>query len=60
MRLMRLSEAARQFDLSVSTIRRLIRSGQLPSVRPSARSVRIAEDDLRTYLCERRTCGAVN
>ncbi len=54
MRLIRLSEASEITNLSTATLRRLIRTGQLPAVRPSSRSIRIAEEDLRAYVERRR------
>lgn len=54
MRLMRLREAAEQTRLSLSTLRRLIRSGILPAVRPSPGSLRIPEADLLRFLESRR------
>ncbi len=55
MRLIRLNEVAELTNLSTATLRRLIRSGQLPAVRPSSRSIRIADTDLQTFLERRRT-----
>jgi len=57
MALLRLRRAARELDISVSTLRILIQSGQLPSVRPSSRSVRIRDEDLAAFLRKRRPNG---
>jgi excisionase family DNA binding protein len=57
MRLIPIREVAKITSLSMATIRRLISSGQLPSVRPSSRSIRIRETDLLAYL-EQRSMGA--
>ncbi len=50
MRLLRLSQAAREADLSVSTIRRLIRSGVLRAYRPAPHSVRVCSEELARYV----------
>jgi len=53
MRLIRIREAAEQTNLSISTIRRLIRSGALPAIRPSPGTLRIEANDLQRYLISR-------
>jgi excisionase family DNA binding protein len=54
MRLIRLAEAAELTNLSTATIRRLISTGELPAIRASSRSIRIAETDLQAFLERRR------
>jgi excisionase family DNA binding protein len=49
-RLLRLSEAAELIGLSPVTLRRLIKAGRLPAVRPTPRTVRIREEDLSRLM----------
>jgi excisionase family DNA binding protein len=51
-RLLTLGEAAQALGCSVATVKRRVRSGSLPAFR-DGRLVRIREDDLRRYVCER-------
>jgi excisionase family DNA binding protein len=44
MRLISINEAAERLSLSRLTIRRLIRRGVLPHVRPTGRTIRVPED----------------
>ena len=50
MRLITVNEAAARLGLSPLTIRRLIREGKLPHVRPTPRAVRVREADLEAFL----------
>jgi excisionase family DNA binding protein len=50
MRLISVNEAAARLGLSPLTIRRLIRCGKLPHVRPTPRTVRLRETDLEAFL----------
>ncbi len=51
MRLLRLEEVAYRLGLKASTIRKLIRVGQVPAVRPTKRAVRVREEDVEALIC---------
>lgn len=55
MHLISVNEAATRLGLSPLTIRRLIRRGDLPHVRPTGRSVRIPEDAIADFIARRVT-----
>jgi excisionase family DNA binding protein len=57
MRLISVNEAADRLSLSPLTIRRLIKRGELPHARPTARTVRIPECAVMT-LATPQTKGA--
>jgi excisionase family DNA binding protein len=50
MRLITVNEAATRLGLSPLTVRRLIRRGQLPHVRPAGRTVRVPEDAVEAII----------
>ncbi len=50
MRLLRLEEVAYRLGLKASTIRKLIRVGQIPAVRPTKRAVRVREEDVEALI----------
>ncbi len=50
MRLISVNEAAARLGLSPLTIRRLIRRGDLPHVRPAGRAVRVREEDVQALI----------
>lgn len=50
MRLLRINEAADRLGLQPSTVRKLIRSGEIPSVRPTRRAVRVREEDIEALI----------
>lgn len=54
--LLTVREAARRLAVSVPTVRRLLRDGKIPHVRPSPGVVRVKAADLDAYI-ERQTIG---
>lgn len=54
--LLTVREVARRLAVSVPTVRRLLRDGRLPHVRPSPGAVRVKPADLAAYI-ERQTIG---
>ena len=50
MTLLRIDEAASRLGLRPSTLRKLIRSGQIPAVRPTKRAVRVREEDIEALI----------
>jgi excisionase family DNA binding protein len=55
--LLPLPEVARQLSCSVATVKRRIRSGELPAYRDGRRLVRVRALDLDRYIGERVTRG---
>ena len=53
--LLPLVDAAARMSVSVKTVRRMIRSGQLPYYQ-AGRLLRIGESDLAKYMAARREC----
>ena len=51
-RLLRLGDVADELAVSLSTVKRLVRAGELPVVRVGS-SVRVRPDDLRRYVAAR-------
>ncbi len=49
-RLLRIDEAADRLALKPRTVRKLIRLGKLPAVRPTVRAVRVREDDVEALI----------
>ncbi len=54
---LRYDEAAEHYPLSVSTWRRLVRSGALPCYKPSSRTVLLARSDIEAYLEKHRVAA---
>jgi excisionase family DNA binding protein len=51
MRLLRVEEAATALGLKIPTVRRMIRRGQIPAVRPTgARAVRVRSEDIDAVI----------
>ncbi len=50
MRLISVNEVASRLSLSPLTVRRLIRRGELPHVRPTGRSIRVPEDAVEAII----------
>ena len=57
MRLISVNEAAVRLGLSPLTVRRLIRRGTLPHVRPTGRTVRVPEDAVEALAKRQATAG---
>lgn len=51
------AEIAAEFRLSVETIRRWIRNGQLPAVRPGQRALIVRRDDVQELIERGKTSG---
>lgn len=49
-RLLRIEEVADRLALKPGTIRKLIRQGRLPAVRPTLRAVRCREEDVEALI----------
>ena len=49
-RLMKVDEVGQRLGLRTSTIRKLIYLGQIPSVRPTKRAVRVREEDVEALM----------
>ena len=49
-RLLRIDEAAERLALKPRTVRKLIRLGKLPAVRPTLRAVRVREDEVEALI----------
>lgn len=49
-RLLTLADVADFLAVSLSTVRRLVRDGNLPAVRVGQRSIRVRPEDLEAYL----------
>lgn len=54
-RLLSLPEAAAVLRISLRSLRTLVALGKLPTVRPTARRVLVAESDLAAYIASRRS-----
>lgn len=52
-RLLTIKEAAQRLNMSLKTVNRRIKAGDLPVIR-DGRIVRIRPDDLRRYISQRR------
>ncbi|HET6203329.1 MAG TPA: helix-turn-helix domain-containing protein [Planctomycetota bacterium] len=50
-----LPEAAAVLRISLRSLRTLVALGKLPTVRPTARRVLVAESDLAAYIASRRS-----
>jgi excisionase family DNA binding protein len=49
-RLLRVQEVADQLGLRVSTVRKMLRHGKLPTVRPAPRAVRVPQDAVSAWI----------
>jgi excisionase family DNA binding protein len=59
MRLISVNEAAARLGLSPLTIRRLIRRGELPHVRPTGRAIRVPEDAVEAIIARKGTAPSL-
>ena len=57
MNLLKLPEVAEVLNVSGSTVNRLVKSGALPSVQPSPRTIRVLGEDLVRFVERRRRVG---
>lgn len=55
--LVRIRQAASELSISVRTLRKLIRAGELPVIRVSARLTAVHPGDLREFINKRRAVG---
>jgi excisionase family DNA binding protein len=57
LRLLTIAQAAEMLALSESSVRRIIRRGELREIRPTSKAIRVEEGDVIRFIAE-RTCSS--